>query len=57
VLPSAARDVSISIGPEDGEKLVSCITQVHRGALDESHARRPIDAKPDERRPNWIGDK
>lgn len=45
---------SISVRPEDGERLVEHITGVHRSAWDRSSGGRPIDAKPDERRPRWI---
>jgi hypothetical protein len=45
---------AISIDPEDGENLARFIAQVHRRAWDRSHARRPIDATPDEERPRWI---
>ncbi|RKE23740.1 hypothetical protein B0G76_8420 [Paraburkholderia sp. BL23I1N1] len=48
--PTRAR---ISFGPEDGEKVVRYIKNVHRFAWDRS-AGRPIDAASDEQRPDWI---
>lgn len=45
---------SIRIRPEDGERIVEHITGVHRLAWDRSNGGRPIDAKPDEKRPRWI---
>jgi hypothetical protein len=45
---------SIRIRPEDGERIVEHITDVHRCAWDRSSGRCPIDAKPDEKRPRWI---
>lgn len=46
----------ISIRAEDGERIVSHITGVHRFAWDRSGGR-PIDAKPDELRPRWLDGK
>lgn len=45
---------SISIRPEDGERIVEHITGVHRFAWDHGNGGRPIDAKPDEQRPSWV---
>ncbi|TCF96458.1 hypothetical protein BZM26_37580 [Paraburkholderia strydomiana] len=45
--------VHVKIRAEDGERIVSHITNVHRFAWDRSRSR-PIDAKPDEQRPKWI---
>jgi len=46
--------VRIRIRPEDGEEVVREITNVHRLAWERSGAGRPLDAKPNEQRPNWI---
>ena len=43
--------VTISIAPEDGEKVVSAITEMHRFAW---RSGSPIDFKPVESRPTWI---
>lgn len=43
----------IRIRAEDGERIVRHVTGVHRFAWDRSGGR-PIDAKPDEQRPEWI---
>ncbi|WP_213768647.1 hypothetical protein [Caballeronia sp. dw_19] len=51
--PRTTIRTCISIRPEDGERIVSHIRDVHRFAWDRSGGR-PIDAKPDEQRPSWI---
>ncbi|WP_197339738.1 hypothetical protein [Ralstonia solanacearum] len=44
---------AISVDPDDGERIVWIIKDVHRFAWDRS-AGKPIDAKPGEQRPKWI---
>lgn len=42
----------LRLRPEDGETIVRQITKVHRFAWE---GEGPIDAKPGEKRPHWIG--
>ena len=42
----------LRLRPEDGETIVRQITKVHRSAWE---GEGPIDAKPGEKRPHWIG--
>jgi hypothetical protein len=46
--------VRVRIRPEDGEGVVREITSAHRLAWERSGTGRPLDAKPNEQRPNWI---
>jgi hypothetical protein len=52
--PRPTVRASLSIRPEDGERLVEHITGVHRSAWNRCSGDGPIDAKPDEQRPRWI---
>lgn len=54
--PRPTIRADIRVRAEDGERIVSHITSVHRFAWDRSGGR-PIDAKPDELRPRWIDGK
>lgn len=51
---SRTHRVRIRIRPEDAESIVGDLTYAHRAAWRDPRSR-PLDAKPGEQRPDWIG--
>jgi hypothetical protein len=50
--PKKTQRVSLRIDPHDGERMVQHLVEVHRFAW--RGGKTPLDAKPGERRPDWI---
>lgn len=52
--PGFPHRIDLSIGPKDGEVIVSHILECHRAAWDRGGGL-PLDVGADEKRPRWIG--
>lgn len=50
---SRTQRARIHVRPKDAERIVGHLRHVHRFAWHDPRSR-PLDAKPDERRPSWI---